>query len=85
MHPSTRGAQTIYDSYLHAAFTRYSQMIDSLLARLSTGAATASVVAGRMAGAAINEANKAAVANALPLATPAFDPHAMFGAHNRSE
>jgi hypothetical protein len=89
MHPYSKGAQVLYDNHLHALFARYSGVVDGLLARLTTGAASAGAVAGRMAGAALSEANKAAAASATgaaPLPPAAgFNPAQMFGSHNRSE
>jgi hypothetical protein len=81
MHPYTQGAAYLYNTYLHAAFKRYSQLIDSVLARLSTGAASAGAVATRIAAAAANETERPAAP-----AAPAFDPSRIFGQHNgRSE
>ena len=83
MHPYSKGAQYLYENHLHALFAKYSGPVDSLLARLSSGASSAGVVAGRVAGAVISEANKAAAA--APPAAAAFEPAQMFGSHNRSE
>ena len=88
MHPSTKGAQYLYDSHLHALFARYSGAIDYGLARLSTGAGTAGAVAGRVANVVLSEASRAAAAGggsspgsaeAAQVTPPVLHPDNIFG------
>ena len=75
MHPYSQGAQVIYNRYLQAAFTKYSQFIDANLSYLGTGANAAGAVAGRVANVVIQEASRPAP----PAAAAPLDPPNMFG------